>query len=132
MGKKFAGENYWFFSTDSGISADAGSETSLPSDPFVDLPTDLDPLILPKPIAQSTVSEIFTRTTAVLTTVESEVDSEDSDPELGKEVEAVFNQPDESAKRSEDQLSSESGVRGGRSVRPRRSTRIQPVSDGSF
>ncbi|EFX78615.1 hypothetical protein DAPPUDRAFT_320256 [Daphnia pulex] len=113
-------------------SADAGSETSLPGDPFVDLPTDLDPLILPEPIAQSTVSDIFTRAAAVLTPVQSDVDSEDSDPELGKEVEAVFHQPDESAKRSEDQLSSEPGVRGGRSVRPRHSTRIQPVSDRSF
>jgi hypothetical protein len=67
-----------------------------------------------------------------LTETSSNSDSYESDTKLGKKVVSILNKPDESTKKTENQLFTEPGVRGGRSFRPRTSTRIQIVSDDSI
>jgi hypothetical protein len=98
----------------------------------VELPTSLYPSLTAGPADRPSISLIFARAEDCLTQVDSDSDSDESETELGKEVGSILNKPDESTKQTEIQLFTEPGVRGGRSVRPRTSTRIQIVSDDSI
>jgi hypothetical protein len=112
--------------------SEADSPKVLTENPLVELPTSLYPSLTAGPADRPSISLIFARAEDCLTQVDSDSDSDESETELGKEVGSILNKPDESTKQTEIQLFTEPGVRGGRSVRPRTSTRIQIVSDDSI
>ncbi|EFX71008.1 hypothetical protein DAPPUDRAFT_256304 [Daphnia pulex] len=112
--------------------SEAGSPKVLTENPLVELPTGLYPSLTAGPADQLSISLIFAQAEDCLTQVDSDSDSDESETELGKEVVSILNKPDESTEQTENQLFTEPGVRGGRSVRPRTSTRIQIVSDDSI